>query len=207
MKLGIGVRSREDYYFVKKRYLEYFSDFEIVFIYPYFNNTRAYKDLDGFLIIGGADINPCLYKEENYASLGVDDEIDRVDLEMIDYAVKNSKPLLGICRGLQVINVYFGGSLKQHVFNHDNNSHKIILVDEFSSFPLEVEVNSFHHQTVKKIGDNLNVLYYSLDGEVECFKHKKLPIIAVQFHPEMDKNNSFYNSIKEYFLLLINCYK
>ena len=207
MKLGIGVRSKEDCYFVKKRYLEYFSDFEIVFIYPYINNTRAYKDLDGFLIIGGADINPSLYNEENYASLGVDDEIDKVDLEMIDYAVKNSKPLFGICRGLQVINVYFGGSLKQHVFNHDNNSHKIILVDEFSSFPLEAEVNSFHHQTVKKIGDNLNVLYYSIDGEVECFKHKNFPIIAVQFHPEMDKNNSFYSSIKEYFLLLINCYK
>ena len=208
MKLGISVRCNDDYYFVKKRYIEYFKEFEIVFLYPYIiNSAHAYKDLDGFLIIGGADINPKFYNEENYASLGINDEIDELDLEIIDYAIKNKKPLFGICRGLQVINVYFGGSLKQHIFNHENESHKIILVDEFLSFPLDIEVNSFHHQSVKKLGENLSVLYYSLDGEIECFKHDYLPIIAVQFHPEMDTSNTFYYSFKEYFLKLINEYK
>lgn len=208
MKLGISVRRESDYYFIKKRYIEYFSDFEIIFIYPYNNAcAHAYWDIDGFLIIGGADINPIRYNEENYASLGIVDEIDEMDLKIIEYAVTRNKPLFGICRGLQVINVYFKGTLKQHIFNHEDKMHKIILVDDFSSFPLEAVVNSYHHQSVKKLGNNLKVLYYSLDGEVECFIHEYLPIIAVQFHPEMDADDLFYNSIKAYFLSLLKVYK
>ena len=126
MKLGIGVRSKEDCYFVKKRYLEYFSDFEIVFIYPYINIARACVDIDGFVIVGGADFNPNKYGEENYSSHGIDDEIDDLDLKIISYSITNKKPIFGICRGLQAINIYFNGTLKQHIVNHENANHKII---------------------------------------------------------------------------------
>ena len=206
MRLGISVRSSSDSYFVKKRYLEYFKDFDIIFLYPYIN-THAYAMCDGFVIIGGDDANPILYGEENYASHGVCDEIDELDLFVIEYAVTNSKPLFGICRGLQMINIYFKGTLKQHILNHSEGSHKVVLIDDFLDFlPLEI-VNSYHHQSVKKTGENLRVLYYSLDGEVECFIHEKHPILAVQFHPEMDKNNPFYSMLIEYFKSLLSFYK
>ena len=126
MKLGISVRSNLDYYFIKKRYLECFNDFEVIIIYPY-NITYACAHCDGFLIVGGDDANPNLYNEENYASYNVIDEIDELDLKIIDYATKNLKPLFGICRGLQMINIYFKGSLKQNIFNHSEGSHKIIM--------------------------------------------------------------------------------
>ena len=206
MKIGITVRSDKDYYFVKKRYLNYFSEHEIVIIYPYLN-ACAYACVDGFVVVGGDDINPKLYNEENYSSFGIDDEIDSLDLKIIDYAVQNHKPLLGICRGLQIINFYFRGTLKQHIFNHDKNKHKIILVDDFLDFPLTLEANSFHHQSVKKIGNELKVLYYSVDGEVECLVHKKYPVIAVQFHPEIEPNSEFSLLLKEYFNSLLNVYK
>ena len=206
MRIGITVRSNEDYYFVKKRYLNYFKDHEVVIIYPYIN-TCACASIDGFVIVGGTDINPKLYNEENYSSFGIDDEIDNLDLEIIDYAIKNNKPLFGICRGLQIINSYFKGTLKQHIFNHSKHRHKIIMVDDFLDFPLSLEVNSFHHQSVKKIGKELRVLYYSTDGEVECFVHQKLPIIAVQFHPEMESTSEFSVLLKEYFYSLLKMYK
>lgn len=205
MKIGITVRSEKDYYFVKKRYISYFSEHEIVIIYPYIN-TCVCANIDGFVVIGGADINPKLYNEENYSSFNIDDEIDSFDLKIIDYAVKNNKPLFGICRGLQIINAYFNGTLKQHIFNHDKNRHKIILVEDFLDFPLSLEVNSYHHQSVKKIGKELKVLYYSTDGEVECFVHKNLPIIAVQFHPEMECGSEISLLLKEYYNGLLKVY-
>ncbi len=206
MKLGISVRSNSDSYFVKKRYLYFFKEFEIVFLYPYIN-THAYAQCDGFVIIGGDDANPLLYDEENYASHGICDEIDALDFNIIEYALSNNKPLFGICRGLQMLNIYFKGTLKQHVLNHDVGSHKIVLVDQFLDFPELEIVNSYHHQSVKKTGENLRVLYYSLDGEIECFIHEKYPIIAVQFHPEMDKNNHFYRMLLGYFKSLLHFYK
>lgn len=205
MKIGISVRSNDDFYFVKKRYLVYFNDFDIIFIYPY--KTRITCALcDGFIIAGGDDVNPKMYGEENYASVNIDDEIDSLDIEIIEYAVHNNKPIFGICRGLQILNIYFGGTLKQHVLNHKIKEHKIILVQEFLDFPQLENVNSFHHQSVKKIGKNLQVLYYSLDGEVECFVHKKFPIIAVQFHPEIEKNSEFSRILLTYFNNLIKLY-
>lgn len=206
MKIGITVRSNLDYFFVKKRYMDYFQSFEILLIYPYIN-TRACEECDGFVIIGGDDANPILYDEENYASHNINDEIDELDLRIIDYAVKTNKPLFGICRGLQMINIYFKGTLKQHILNHAEGEHKIILVEEYPLFSSVEIVNTFHHQSVKKLGENLKVLYYSIEGEVECFIHKTYPIIAVQFHPEMDKNNPFYLNLLDYFKNLISIYK
>jgi putative glutamine amidotransferase len=206
MRIGITVRSENEYYFVKKRYLEYFKDFEIVLLYPY-NITYMCAQCDGFVVIGGSDANPILYGEENYASVNIDDEIDGLDMKIIDYAVKNNKPIYGICRGLQMLNIYFEGTLKQHVISHKNEPHNIILVERFLDFPHLEKVNSYHHQSVKKNGKDIQVLYYSIDGEVECFIHKKFPIIAVQFHPEMEINSEFSRLLLLYFSNLINIYK
>lgn len=206
MKLGVTVRSENEYYFVKKQYFEYLKGFELVIIYPYLN-AHAYAQCDGFVIIGGDDINPKYYNEENYASHIVEEAIDELDLRVIDYAVKHNKPLLGICRGLQIINVYFNGSLKQHILNHQNDVHKVMLVKEFLEFPSVEIVNTFHHQSIKKIGDNLRPIYYSPDGEIELIVHSKLPIVATQFHPEKHPDNLLSIKVLDYFKNLLNIYK
>ena len=206
MKLGITVRSEKELYFVKKNYLDYLKDFELIFIYPYLN-THAYAQCDGFVVLGGDDVDPKFYNEENYASHPVEAEIDEMDLRIIDYAVKNNKPLFGICRGLQIINVYFKGTLKQHILNHDKDYHNILLVEEFLDFPNSAEVNTFHHQSIKKIGNGLKAIYYSLDGEVELLIHEKLPLIATQFHPEKDEGSIFSKVILEHFKNLLKIYQ
>lgn len=206
MRLGVTVRSEKEFYFIRKNYLEYFKDFEIIFLYPYIS-THAYAQCDGFVVIGGDDVNPKLYNEENYASHCVEEEIDELDLKVINYAVKNNKPLFGICRGLQIINVYFGGTLKQDILNHKEGEHKIILIEEFSNFPSTEIVNTFHHQSIKKLGDELKPLYYSVDGEIELVYHKKLPIIATQFHPEKHLQNSLSIALLDYYKGLLNIYK
>ena len=206
MILGITVRSNLDYYFVKKRYLDFFKDFNVIFIYPY-NIAHACARCDGFLIPGGADANPNLYKEENYSSHDIVDEIDELDLKVIEYATLNHKPLMGICRGLQMINIFFGGTLKQHILNHTETTHKVMLVEQFLDFPLLEITNSFHHQAVKLLGSRLKGIYYSIDGEVECFVHEKHPIIAVQFHPETDMKNEFYLMFLMYFKNLFSIFK
>lgn len=206
MKLGITVRSEKEFYFVKKQYFEYLKDFELVLIYPYLN-THAYAQCDGFVIIGGDDVDPKYYHEENFASSPVEPEIDELDIRVIDYAVKNNKPILGICRGLQILNVYFNGSLKQNILNHQNSVHKVMLVEDFLEFPSNEIVNTFHHQSIKKLGENLKALYYSPDGEIELIIHEKLPIIAVQFHPEKEPLNALSINILQYYKNLLNIYK
>jgi gamma-glutamyl-gamma-aminobutyrate hydrolase PuuD len=82
-----------------------------------------------------------------------------------------------------------------------------MLVEQFLDFPLLEITNSFHHQTVKSLGSRLKGIYYSIDGEVECFIHEKYPIIAVQFHPEMDMENEFYLMFLMYFKNLFSIFK
>lgn len=199
MKIGISARKKEDFYFVKKRYLNYLKDFEVIILYPYIDICAC----DAYAILGGGDANPKLYKEELSLSFDMDDEIDEFDLKIIDHAIKNKKPLLGICRGIQMINIYFQGTLKQDVLNHSNKNHEIILQKQNKILPSKVIVNSYHHQVINKLGDNLEPLYLSSDNEIEAIVHKKLPILAVQFHPEMDLENDFYQQILSFFKLFL----
>ena len=206
MKLGITVREEEKKYFVMKRYLEYFSEFDIIFIYPY-NITYACAQCDGFAIVGGDEANPNLYGQNNHNSKGVNDEIDKLDLDVIEYAIKNEKPLFGICRGMQMINIFFKGTLKQNIFNHINSSHKIILINDLEGFPDSVEANSYHHQSVDKLGFDLIPIYYAMDGELEVLIGAKNPVIATQFHPEMTLENEFHYQFIRYFKSLFKLKK
>ncbi len=154
------------------------------------------EEVEGVILPGGADIDPCRYGEENMDSRGVDEVRDELEFEVLCRAVRQKKKVLGICRGHQVINVYFGGSLFQnlpHCEIHERLGttdllHGSQVVTESFLYQIYqsdyMVVNSAHHQAVRVLGEGLIAAQYSEDGLVEAFFHRNLPIYGVQWHPE-----------------------
>ncbi len=162
-----------------------------------FLDPSEYKeeDFDALLLPGGDDIDPSYYGEENTACHDIDKKLDELQFSMLNDFVKAKKPVLGICRGHQVIDVFFGGSMIQNVehtethvwLEDDDNVHEIRAEEGSILYRLYGErfsVNSAHHQAAKKIGDGLKVTAYAADGIVEAFEHESLPVFSFQFHPE-----------------------
>jgi len=154
-----------------------------------------YVDLcDGFLFTGGADMNPEAYCEANTAS-AFEQIRDDYELALLGGALEADKPLLGICRGLQLLNVQAGGSLHQDVPEHarydvrpDVRTHSIVIEPASRlnlMFGSSLEVNSLHHQTVDTVGADLSVVARADDGTVEALEMVGRDVIAVQWHPEM----------------------
>ena len=151
---------------------------------------------DGLLLPGGGDIDPVYYGEEMNGSDEPDRELDKAQRDILDAFVKAKKPILGICRGMQLINIYFGGSLHQdlvtrdtHTRKNDNDSiHSVKSVEEGNLFEKfygkTFNINSAHHQGTKKLGKGLKEVLRYEDGVCEAVIHEELPIIATQFHPE-----------------------
>ena len=116
------------------------------------------------------------------------------DVNVLPHYVAKGVPVFGICRGLQTLNVYFGGTLNQHI-NHEYSTksrqelvHDIYIyrqgINIFTKNNKLGKVNSLHHQSIKDLGENLVKLAVSDDETVEAIKHRTLPIAAVQWHPE-----------------------
>jgi putative glutamine amidotransferase len=185
-----------------------------------------YIDLiDGLILTGGDDINPKLFNEEFLPETEVpDNDRDNFDLTLIKYAFKKKIPILGICRGMQLLNICFNGSLYQDLKynnkiklkhyqsfeNPDIPVHKINLTEGSvlnDIFRDELWVNSFHHQGIKKVGEKLKISAYSTDNLVEGIEYTEDEqfVLGVQWHPEMmyskgnDKNmeNLFQYFIKK----------
>ena len=165
---------------------------------------------DGFIIIGGNDIDPIDYNESNDLNLsrGINRRMDEIDKEIILHAKKHNKPMLGICRGIQAIAVYLGGSLHQDL-NHANISHPMIdnthhMVKKVNNYgvakllPDEFMVNTYHHQAVKQVPNDFLILYQNADT-IEMIESTKQPILAVQWHPEKLINDKYSRIIFDYF--------
>lgn len=155
-------------------------------------------DYDGLLIPGGFDVSPEFYHQEmngSYAE-GIDKQLDELQLYYIDQFVKAHKPILGICRGHQLLNVYFNGTLIQHLPNYEKHSSPDFQDDQVHEVYSDEDnvftelygkrfyVNSSHHQAVDKLGEGLHIALRCPDGIIEAMYHEQLPIIGVQFHPE-----------------------
>lgn len=160
--------------------------------------------LDGLLISGGDfDIDPAFYGEKREKTVKViNSKRTRSELYLLKAALKEGKPVLGICGGIQLINVYFGGTLYQDIptqvkkaFNHvqkthpKNGSHKVQVLEwtRLASITREhrFKVNSTHHQSVKDLGKGLEVAAVSSDGIIEALELTgNLFVIGVQWHPE-----------------------
>lgn len=149
---------------------------------------------DGLLICGGGDIDPARFGQQNNGSNRIDLKRDECEFALIDAYVKANKPVLGICRGCQVINVYFGGTLIQHLpdFEQHRQEGDAIhgAIAEGDSVIKELygesfKVNSMHHQALDVIGEGLRVTHRAdFDGVVEGVEHTSLSVMGVQWHPE-----------------------
>ncbi len=151
--------------------------------------------LDGIILTGGADIEPERYGADPHPDL-VSPEPYRDDLEfgLFEAAQRHELPVLGVCRGLQLINVAQGGTLTQHVPEHlsfdqpiTDPAHKVLTTEGSQLHELygpSIEVNSLHHQTVDQVGDGVTVTARADDGTVEGLELGDR-VLAVQWHPEM----------------------
>lgn len=151
-------------------------------------------DYDGLLLPGGGDIDPKLFGQLLKGTRAFDPELDRLQLTILKAFVQDKKPVLGICKGMQLINLSFGGDLIQHL--PSASKHEYRKKDQLhatcackgsalealygSYFP----VNSAHHQGVDTPGKGIVYTQYAEDGVVEALEHEYLPILGVQWHPE-----------------------
>ena len=146
---------------------------------------------DALLLTGGGDIHPHFYGQLVEHSTDIDEARDLRELALTRTFAARSAPIFGICRGLQVINVAFGGTLRQHIDGHGqldglDRLHETRTDDALlhSLYGTRFTVNSAHHQSVDRLGTQLRATQWADDGTVEALRHKTLPIFAVQWHPE-----------------------
>ena len=152
--------------------------------------------LDGLLLPGGPDINPARYGREPEAHLGaVDDDLDALELRIVEKVLERALPVLGICRGQQLVNVALGGTLRQHVEDHPQwdgdpaaPAHLVALergtLLQRALGADTVAVNSGHHQAIDEVAAALTVSAHAGDGVVEAVESGTLRVLAVQWHPE-----------------------
>ena len=159
--------------------------------------------IDGLILSGGHDINPYNYGQEPSQKIGeIFPERDIYEMILLEESKKRDIPILGICRGFQLINVAAGGTLYQdlslipgNILKHNQVSnptlktHKIEIKENSfisSIFGKETMVNSFHHQAIDKVANDFIVVARASDGVVEAIEHKTYKfLVAVQWHPEM----------------------
>ena len=210
-------------------YIKWLEDENIIILNAYniANTDSILKLADGIVLTGGEDINPLEYNDTNNIKVcgPINYSRDTLERKLFVYAFKNKIPLVGICRGMQMMNVASGGTLYGDIPTeigaeviHRNNGevmHEISLCSENSYytnliFPLHKDtflVNSWHHQGLKDIAQNIKIIARSYDGlpEAAIVDTSSHPfMIAVQFHPErLGKDNvihqrmrfSFFNAI------------
>ena len=152
--------------------------------------TSEAADCDGLLLPGGGDLEPWRYGQENFACRDLEPERDDAELVLLERFTVSGKPVLGICRGLQTINVFFGGTLVQDLPGHSAVSrdrlHAVAAAPRTfgSLWGTRPVVNSAHHQAADRLGTGLQAVQWAPDGTVEAFCHETLPVWAVQWHPE-----------------------
>lgn len=214
--IALTCSTEKNKYFLASRYSEYvlaaaeYAKFPVMpVILPLTTDEKVIDEysrtFDGYLFTGGDDIDPSHYGEEKHEKCGViESERDIFELGLLKRLISLDRPVFGICRGIQIMNVALGGSLWQdhysqveregvHVLkNSEGKPRHTVKISGYLRDIIgsdEIITNSYHHQAVKRLGDGLIVCARSEDGIVEGIYHEKLPYYrAVQWHPEIDSD-------------------
>jgi len=197
---------------------------EVVLLSYEQKNTQDFDSCDGFVMTGGIDVQPAFYQNDrvDYPNTTVFNESrDLFEMQVFEFARQQNKPVLAICRGLQLVNIALGGNLIQDLqengfANHrkgpnGDREHKIevkpgTLLAQIAGVQHGF-VNSAHHQGLDQIAEGLNVSAFSEDGVVEAIEYKdanKPFLLAVQWHPERMQipasNLAFSQNIRSAFI-------
>jgi putative glutamine amidotransferase len=174
----------------------------------------------GILIMGGVDVDPRLYGDVNRTYNGrISPQRDFVETYVIKKAAQSGMPLLGICRGIQILNTAMGGTLYQDIYaqkgtdmRHSQNApewydtHSVTVAKDswiYRATGLEqINVNSFHHQAVKDIAPGFEAVCYADDGVIEAIESLDKKMLGVQWHPEL-----MYEKAKEHEAIFIEFVK
>ena len=206
-------------YYIYREYLNMFkaADLDVIITGPSSDDTLRFlvENCDGLLLTGGLDIDPSLFNQPlNPLTNKELPELEILELKLIKMFAAKNKPILGICRGIQTINVAFGGSLIQDILEANKYTDHLQkkpegyhhLVKTVASTQLqkflgnEFMTNSFHHQAIDQLAPGFIVNARSQDNIIE--RIEKGNIIAVQWHPEKINDEQQYNLIKLYKKLL-----
>lgn len=167
------------------------------------SSISSYVELvDGLLIPGGEDVSPLQYGEEPHPSVVLTKQVkDSFETELILQMHRQGKPILGICRGMQIINVAFGGTLiqdipsepgehighKQAMGIRSEATHTVKIEENSVLYPIlgkQARVNSYHHQAVKRLASGFRAAARAQDGIIEAMESDDGRVFAVQWHPE-----------------------
>ena len=175
--------------------------------------------LDVLILTGGEDVDPARYNAAKSPKLGtVNAPRDDFDFRLLDAARRRNLPVIGICRGCQLLNIAFGGTLWQDLpsefsvkdVQHRNVYHRIS-IEPNSRFArvtgvTNALVNSYHHQAVKDLAPGFRIVAKSQDGVVEAIECDTYPAIGVQFHPEKMICDEKDDSLAEFFRNLLSLF-
>jgi putative glutamine amidotransferase len=191
----------------------------IPLLIPLLNNEdidNVLSLINGLIVSGGADIDPLLYNENPIQQLGYTNRIlDEFYLDVIHHADESKIPILGICKGHQMLNIAYNGTLYQDLPSQMNSmkhvqntlryipTHKVKIKENtflYDLFNDELMVNSFHHQGIKDLSNDFHTIASSDDGVIEAIeKNDGTYMLGLQWHPEMMQNEDMIK-ILEYFL-------
>lgn len=224
-RIIIGVTDCSKFENYRSWVLSFNTNIEVIKLGHQHNNFKEIEQCNGILLTGGEDVHPKFYNMESYYPYCYEDDIDEkrdeFEFKILAYTEKNGIPILGICRGMQVANVFFGGTLIPDLttwgkFNHgkmmDNTDRYHELIIDPSSLLKKITgldfgiTNSNHHQSLAKIGKGFVVSAISKDGVAEALERfnptNKSYLLFVQWHPERlnDQQNPFSKNLHQSFI-------
>lgn len=157
------------------------------------------EQIDKLILAGGQDVSPKFYRQKQTVNGHYSQARDEFELALLEEALLQNKPVFAVCRGMQLLNVFFGGTLRQELQSFtkilhmqdpvpkEQPSHDLLIEKEsalYSIYGKKSRVNSFHNQAVNRLATDLKEVAFCPDGVIESIEAKQRKILAVQWHPD-----------------------